>query len=44
MFEINEATGEPILRQNIDSDGIQLRTFGIDPTGRLLVAASIMPS
>jgi 6-phosphogluconolactonase len=43
VFELNEATGEPILRQNIDGHGIQLRTFSIDPTGRLLVAASIMP-
>ena len=43
VFEINEATGEPILRQHVDGHGVQLRTFGIDSTGRLLVAASIMP-
>jgi hypothetical protein len=29
--------------QNIDGRGIQLRTFGIDPSGRILIAASIMP-
>ena len=28
--------------QNLDGRGLQLRTFGIDPTGRLLVVASIM--
>ena len=42
VFKLNEETGEPILIQNIDGRGIQLRTFSIDPTGRLLVAASIM--
>jgi hypothetical protein len=31
------------LIQHIDGHGIQLRTFAIDPSGRLLVAASIMP-
>ncbi len=28
--------------QNLDGRGLQLRTFGIDPSGRLLVVASIM--
>jgi 6-phosphogluconolactonase len=42
-FSIDQQTGEPKLMQNIDGRGIQLRTFGIDPTGRTLVAASIMP-
>ena len=42
-FSIDQASGEPKLIQNIDGRGIQLRTFGIDPTGRILVAASIMP-
>jgi 6-phosphogluconolactonase len=43
VFALNEQTGEPTLIQNIDGHGIQLRTFGIDPSGRLLVAASIQP-
>ena len=43
-FSIDQETGEPKLIQNIDGRGIQLRTFGIDPSGRMLVAASIMPS
>ena len=43
VFAIDQTTGEPTLIQTIDGRGIQLRTFGIDPSGRLLVAASIMP-
>ena len=42
-FSIDQQTGEPKLMQNIDGRGIQLRTFGIDPSGRMLVATSIMP-
>jgi len=38
-----EATGEPKLIQNADAHTIHLRTFGIDPSGRLLVTASILP-
>ena len=43
VFAIDQETGEPTLVQTIDGRGIQLRTFGIDPSGKLLVAASIMP-
>jgi 6-phosphogluconolactonase len=43
VFSIDQQTGEPKLMQNIDGRGIQLRTFGIDPSGRILIAASIMP-
>jgi 6-phosphogluconolactonase len=43
VWAINQTTGEPTLIQTIDGRGIQLRTFGIDPSGRLLVAASIQP-
>jgi 6-phosphogluconolactonase len=43
VFAIDQQTGEPTLIQTIDGSGIQLRTFGVDPSGRLLVAASIMP-
>jgi 6-phosphogluconolactonase len=39
---VDETTGEPRLMQNLDGRGLQLRTFGIDPSGRLLVVASIM--
>ena len=43
MFAINQDTGEPTLIQNIDGKGIQLRTFGIEPSARMLIAASIQP-
>jgi 6-phosphogluconolactonase len=39
-FSIDQSTGEPTLIRNIDGRGITLRTFGLDPTGRMLVAAS----
>jgi 6-phosphogluconolactonase (cycloisomerase 2 family) len=41
-FAVDQTTGEPTLMQNLDGRGLQLRTFGIDPSGRLLVVASIM--
>ncbi len=43
VFAIDAQSGEPMRIQNIDGRGIQLRTFGIDPEGRLLIVASIMP-
>jgi 6-phosphogluconolactonase len=43
VYSINPQTGEPTLIQNIDGHGIQLRTFAIDPSAKLLVAASIQP-
>jgi 6-phosphogluconolactonase len=42
-FAIDGKTGEPKRLQNIEGHGVQLRTFGIDPTGRMLAVASIMP-
>ncbi len=43
VFAINQGTGEPTLIQNIDTRGIHPRTFALDPSGRILVAANIMP-
>lgn len=43
VYSINQQTGEPALIQNIDAHAIHLRTFSIDPSGKLLVAASILP-
>jgi len=43
VWSINQETGEPIFVEAVDGHGIQLRTFGIHPSGRLLVAASIQP-
>ena len=43
VFAIDAQTGAPKLIQTIEGHGIHLRTFGIDPTGKLLVATSIRP-
>lgn len=42
VFAIDPATGEPNAIQHVDTRGIHCRTFHIDPSGRLLVAAHIM--
>jgi 6-phosphogluconolactonase (cycloisomerase 2 family) len=43
VWKIDPATGEPTRIQNADAHGFELRTFVIDPTGKLLVAASTTP-
>jgi hypothetical protein len=43
VYSIDPATGEPSLIEHVDTRGIHCRTFHIDPSGRLLVAAHIMP-
>jgi 6-phosphogluconolactonase len=43
VFAIDQATGEPTLIQNADGRAYELRTFGIEPGGHMLVAASIKP-
>ena len=43
VFSINPATGEPTLIQNIDTRGMSARTFALDPSGRILVAANQLP-
>jgi 6-phosphogluconolactonase len=42
VFAINQETGEPTLIQNLDTRGIHTRTFALDPSGRILVAANMM--
>ena len=42
VYAIDPATGEPTLIQHMDTMGYHPRTFHIDPSGRLLVAAHIM--
>ena len=42
VYEINPETGEPTPVQHVDTRGIHCRTFHIDPSGRMLVAAHIM--
>lgn len=41
VFRIDPATGEPTLIQHADPQSYHVRTFSIDPSGRLLVAGSI---
>jgi 6-phosphogluconolactonase len=43
VYALDEDTGEPKPIQHINGHGVQLRTVGIDASGRLLVVASIMP-
>ena len=40
VFRINQETGEPSLIQNVDTRGLTPRTFGIDPSGRILVVGN----
>jgi 6-phosphogluconolactonase len=40
VFAIDQSTGEPTLVQSADGHGITLRTFALDPSARMLVAAS----
>ena len=40
-FSIDAATGEPKLIQNADTGSYHVRTFSIDPSGKIMVAASI---
>jgi 6-phosphogluconolactonase len=41
-YRIDGKTGEPSLVQHADTHGIHCRTFHIDPSGQLMVAAHIM--
>ena len=43
VYAIEGASGEPKHIQSIDGLGVQLRTFSMDPDGRVLIAASILP-
>ena len=42
-YSINQETGEPTLIDHTETHGIHCRTFHIDPSGRLLVAAHLRP-
>ena len=41
VFSIAPDSGEPKLIQHIDTHGFHARTFALDPTGRMLVAANL---
>jgi 6-phosphogluconolactonase (cycloisomerase 2 family) len=43
VWAINESTGEPTLIQRAWTDSYELRTFAMDPSGRVLIAASTTP-
>lgn len=43
VYAIDPSTGEPTTIQHVDTRGIHCRTFHIDSTGRLLVAAHNVP-
>lgn len=43
VYALDPATGEPTLIQHADTHSYHVRTFALDPTGRLMVAASIKP-
>ena len=43
VYAINQDTGEPALIQNMDTRGMHPRTFTLDPSGRILIAANQMP-
>ena len=42
VYAIDQSTGEPVPIQHIETQKINPRTFHIDPSGRMLVAAHIM--
>jgi 6-phosphogluconolactonase (cycloisomerase 2 family) len=43
VYSINQQTGEPTLLQNADTHGMSPRTFALDPSARILVAANQVP-
>jgi 6-phosphogluconolactonase len=43
VYSISQSTGEPMPIQHIATRGIHCRTFHIDPSGRMLVAAHNVP-
>lgn len=43
VWKIDPATGEPSRIQNAPAHGFELRTFTIDPSGKVLIAAAMTP-
>jgi 6-phosphogluconolactonase len=43
VYTINQSTGEPTPIQHVETGAIHCRTFQIDPSGRMLVAAHNTP-
>lgn len=42
VYAIDQESGKPKLIQHVETEGIHVRTFALDPAGSMLVAASIM--
>jgi len=42
-YEIDQKTGEPTFIQRVDPRSFHVRTFSIDPSARVLIAANILP-
>ena len=42
VFELDPATGRPALVQSLDTRGFHPRTFSLDPSARMLVAANLV--
>src|SRR5947199_777286 len=43
VYALDQATGEPTPIQHADTHSIHVRTFAIDPSGKLMVTGSIKP-
>lgn len=43
VFAIDQHSGEPTLIQHADTHSYHVRTFSFDPSGKIMVAASIKP-
>jgi 6-phosphogluconolactonase len=43
VWAIDQSTGEPTLIQRAWTDSYELRTFSMDPSGKVLIAASTTP-
>lgn len=43
VYAIDQSTGEPTPIQHVDTRGVHCRTFHVDPSGRMLVAAHNVP-
>ncbi len=43
VYAIDRGNSEPTMIQSVDSHGYHVRTFALDPSGRLMVTATIAP-
>jgi 6-phosphogluconolactonase (cycloisomerase 2 family) len=43
VYAIDQRSGEPTLIQHMDTRGFYTRTFALDPSGKILIAANMIP-